>query len=248
MTAFKRRIRVFGFFLSLGVACNYDWATLEEPADSGAQDAPHDTTIDSDEADVSEASVDVGVDAPDAPDSDASDGSVSDADAAKLDAETGIVDAGPDVDAGLQIVCSLNPARPCPSGMYCDYPADSCGGGTSSGVCALKPTSCSGAPPEQVCACDGQVRASRCQNYLVGADNSSVGGCAPPLNTFACGPTFCVKGSQTCYRKGAAGGGYDYSCYSACSSCASCLLNGLLCLVGGGSCDQTSGNPIYTCP
>lgn len=143
-----------------------------------------------------------------------------------------------------------SPTQPCGSDAWCDYPDDLCGKGAK-GVCKQKTTGCdlTYAP---VCGCDGKVASNTCAANAAGVDVSAAGGCAPPMGTFACGPSFCEQSpSQYCLHELSDVGGVPdtWQCNPAPDACKvgpSCgCLKGLPCAT---SCTgDAKGNWTLTC-
>jgi hypothetical protein len=72
---------------------------------------------------------------------------------------------------------SPNPAT-CPSGTYCDYPANSmCGAADQPGVCVPIPGGACTADCPGVCGCDGKFYCNACGAHMAGTDDSSDRSC-----------------------------------------------------------------------
>lgn len=85
----------------------------------------------------------------------------------------------------------------CERSEYCDFAFDSCGAGGSEGSCVARPVDC--APDERpICGCDDQLYPSACDAASSGIDLSFLGECDLPNGAFACGPSFCVLGTEYC--------------------------------------------------
>jgi hypothetical protein len=109
------------------------------------------------------------------------------------------------------------------------------------GTCQPRPQGCT-ANVDPVCGCDGSVYSNACLAAAAGTDISDLGGCTAPAGTFACGPRFCMHGTQFCEsRTGGAvqnPGGYGCiavpaacngtptcACVQPASSCGNCTMS-----------------------
>ncbi len=156
------------------------------------------------------------------------DGSVADS---RHSVDAVVVDTRPSADgppAGGACGGRGNPA--CGAPNYCDWADNSCGAADSSGTCTARPATC----PQDVmlvCACDGTVYTNACLAASAGSDVNANGGCPAPDGTFACGPTYCMQGSEICQKTegGAVGSQPSYVCLAAPFNCfpatCSCLTN-----------------------
>lgn len=192
------------------------------------------------QAALDEAGSSVSIEDADAPDVWLPDGlSVADADA---DADAAVEAA---VDAASDGGGSCTPKTPCTGqGEICVYPDGFCGAGAS-GRCEPQPSGCEDASLPPACGCDVQIHASRCAAHLAGVDVSNVATCSTPLNTFRCGPLYCAKGIEYC-RIGGPPAARSYECRSLGGCVLGCLCSVLTCL--GGSCSESGGNVMQTCP
>jgi hypothetical protein len=136
----------------------------------------------------------------------------------------------------------------CNTSTYCDYMDNRCGDGVGTGMCRTRVQVCA-AVIDQVCGCDGQIYNTVCAASAAGVDIDETGGCAAPSGTFACGPRFCMKGTQFCERTfggpaGAAGGFICRPLPSACTTPATCAcLSATTC---GGTCTMSSAGDLTT--
>lgn len=136
------------------------------------------------------------VDGPDldAPDVDGPDIDAPDIDAPGIDAP---IDAQA-IDGPLPQYCMTNadclPDRYCPLAdrSYCRHRFQP-------SYCTLRPLSCPAPNPgdRPVCGCDGESYATECDALAAGA-TMGPGGCADQGSLYACGDTFCERGSEYC--------------------------------------------------
>ncbi|MEZ4229176.1 MAG: hypothetical protein R3B89_08435 [Polyangiaceae bacterium] len=86
--------------------------------------------------------------------------------------DAGATDADPPCGVGLAA---------CPSGSYCDFTDDACGGmaanGATHGICRTAPTSCDGSCTT-VCGCDGLEYCNACVAERAGVDVAPAEWCA----------------------------------------------------------------------
>lgn len=152
--------------------------------------------------------------------------------------------------AGGGALCGTLAGLTCGPDEYCDYGNDQCGGDDGSGTCTPKPTACDD-HVEPACACDGKVYGNPCDANAAGVDVNGAGGCPAPMNTFACGFTYCSFDSY-CERQTSDVGGEPtlYACKplpTACGGVASCA-----CVANepcGGLCMADAGGHVTaTCP
>jgi len=91
------------------------------------------------------------------------------------------------MDGGTVISCGGWSEFECPSGMFCDYPAnDPCGGGDSMGVCVPTPM-CPDPGGSGACGCDGQYYLSECSAQAAGTDVTGGKECVDGGPPQACG-------------------------------------------------------------
>ena len=146
--------------------------------------------------------------------------------------------------------CSAFLGKTCAADSFCDYPDDTCGGLDGNGTCVPKPAVCD-KNYDPVCGCDGTIHGNACEANAAGFDvNGLEGGCPPPQDTFACGPTFCVIATHYCqHYLSDTGGPDDYACVPLPEGCAGTDCN---CLSGeqcGFMCSQgQDGSFTLTCP
>jgi hypothetical protein len=100
-----------------------------------------------------------------------------------------------------------------------------------------------------VCGCNGHVYNNVCEAGAAGQDVSSSGGCTPPTGMFACGSTFCAKGTQYCEAMvgGAVSNPGSYACHSFPAACGatptcSCLTGAATC----GNCTMSAAGDLTT--
>jgi hypothetical protein len=63
--------------------------------------------------------------------------------------------------------CGGITASRCDMGLYCEYPAESCGYADQSGICRQVPARCEEDCPK-VCGCDGEIYCNACQAAISG--------------------------------------------------------------------------------
>jgi Kazal-type serine protease inhibitor domain len=133
----------------------------------------------------------------------------------------------------------------CATAQYCDFSNNRCTG--AFGSCQARPQGCT-ANVDPVCGCDGVVYSNACLAAAAGTDISDLGGCTPPAGTFACGPRFCMRGTQFCEARvgGAVTNPGAYACQTLPAGCGgtptcACLQGASQCTTCtvSNSCDAT---------
>jgi hypothetical protein len=120
---------------------------------------------------------------------------------------------------GVGEACGGFAGVPCPDGLFCDYPDDSCGAADNIGTCQARPALCDDFE-QMVCGCDGNVYFNACGAHSVGVDVYD-GVCDQLQEHFACGDTFCSKDTEYCtrYVSDVAGFPDSYVCQPAPAAC-----------------------------
>jgi hypothetical protein len=137
----------------------------------------------------------------------------------------------------------------CSGQAWCDFADDQCGLGVQ-GSCSDSPGGCSTGtgPYPLVCGCDGAYHGTDCIAFD-GTDRSlDVSGCgAPPAGVFQCGTLFCQEDFFYCQLTPQGEGiPDDGACMTLDGSCTTCDCITPLC--AGGTCMETNGNLVVTCP
>ncbi|HMF43827.1 MAG TPA: hypothetical protein VKQ32_24300, partial [Polyangia bacterium] len=134
----------------------------------------------------------------------------------------------------------------CSSTEFCDHSDNRCT--STPAFCQPRPSGCT-AVVDPVCGCDGNVYGSPCLANSAGTDISDQGGCTPPQGMFACGPRFCMHGTQYCEAMlgPLPGNPGAYACHplpAACGTTPTCA-----CLQGTaqcGNCTMSAGGDLST--
>lgn len=138
----------------------------------------------------------------------------------------------------------------CDVGAWCDFPDNLCGAGQP-GTCRGVPQGCNDLF-RPTCRCDGVIAANPCEGQSAGFDASENGACVPPLDTFACGDTFCGVGAAYCQRGVSDVGGEpdSYACVPAPNACTAGIDCACLAMEPCGfSCSDAGGGEVtLTCP
>jgi hypothetical protein len=135
----------------------------------------------------------------------------------------------------------------CTGTQYCNSPSNRCGTLDTASSCAARPQGCT-ANVDPVCGCDGQVYGNECEANAAGQDISNLGGCTMPTGTFACGPRYCMKGTQYCEAMvgGAITNPGSYACHALPAGCGTTPT--CACITGSacGNCTMSAGGDIMT--
>ncbi len=149
--------------------------------------------------------------------------------------------------AGGNHVCASD--AECGGQAHCDFADDLCGAALE-GTCSDSPGGCSTGtgPYALVCGCDGSFHGTDCIAFD-GTDRSvDAAACgAPPAGVTPCGSLFCQQEYFYCQLTPSGTAGPDTgACITRDDTCTTCACITPQC--AGGTCTDTDGAIIVTCP